>query len=419
MISMEEIKPRKILRKIIRFLKDKEILAIHGSRQVGKTSLLHYIIKHYLLKETPEKNIFYFDLEDFALLELCNKGVDEVIRYIKGKGADLDKKIYLLIDEVQYLNNPSSFLKLFFDRYKGKVKLIVSGSSSFLIKKKFKDSLAGRVIDFELFTLDFEEFLYFKNLNYRLEEVSNALYKELLPLYEEYVLYGGYPAIVLEEDVEKKEIKLKQIINTYIKRDIRDIANIKHIDKFNGLLKILASQAGELLNISELSNTVNLAKKTVEDYLFILESTYIIKLVRPFHKNIRSELTKMPKIFFEDTGILNIFVNKTFSKVLSGQLLESSIYSIFRKNIEPENIYFWRTNKGQEIDFVIDLPEKGLIPLEVKLNCLKKAKASLKHFKMKYSLKNAFVCCLYEGEKRKKDDIKVILPWEIYGNILS
>ena len=154
-----ELKYRKLIGRIIKFLDDNEIIAVHGSRQVGKTSLLHYLIDNYLKGNVSTSNIFYLDLEDFVLLDLCNSGPDKVMEYIKSKNADLSSRVYLLIDEIQYLKNPSSFLKLFYDRYKSNVKLIVSGSSSFLIKKKFRDSLVGRILDFELFTLDFEEFL--------------------------------------------------------------------------------------------------------------------------------------------------------------------------------------------------------------------------------------------------------------------
>lgn len=412
---IEELKHRKILDRVSKFLDDKEIIAIHGSRQVGKTSLLHYIMDNHLKKEIPLSNIFYFDLEDFAFLDLCNQGPGEVVKYIKGKGANSSQKVYLLIDEIQYLENPSSFLKLFHDHYKYHIKLIVSGSSSFLIKKKFKDSLVGRVIDFELFTLDFEEFLYFKGLKYNLSSSSDALCKELVSLYEDYIIYGGYPAIVLEDDTEKKEMKLKQIINTYVKRDIRDIASIRNINKFNSLLRILASQSTNLLNIAEVSNTLGISKKTVEEYISILESTYIIKTICPFHKNIRSELTKMPKIFFEDTGMLNILVNKSFSTTITGQMLETSVYSILRKNMDIENIYFWRTNKAQEVDFILNFPKKKkIVPLEIKLNPSKKYFTNLKYFQEKYFMEEGFLCCLYRRIEKPAKNIKTIYPWQIY-----
>ena len=415
---MEKLRRRKLLNKILKFIEDKEIIVIHGARQVGKTSLLHYLIENHLKPNIQPENIFYFDLEDLRLLELCNKSCEEVMAYLEAKGADFNKRIFLIIDEIQYLNNPSSFLKIFFDRYHEKVKLIVSGSSSFLIKKKFKDSLTGRTVDFELFPLDFEEFLEFKDLKYNLEmEPPEPIREELIKLYTEFVIYGGYPAIVLEKDVEKKEIKLKQIINTYVKKDIRDLAQIREIDKFNNLLQILASQVGNLLNIFELSNTVGLAKKTIEEYIFLLENTYIIRRVKPFHKNIRSELTKMPKIFFEDTGLANILANKTFLPKLEGGFLENSVYSQLRKNLGCDYIYFWRTNIKQEIDFIVEIVGKDtsdkFVAIEVKNIFLNKYTRSLRYFLKYYPKTEGYFCYLQKKENPKHKDIRLLYPWQL------
>ena len=156
-------------------------------------------------------------------------------------------------------------------------------------------------------------------------------------------LYGFYPQIVLTENIKFKETYLNNIIDKYIFKDIKDLAKIKHIDKFNKLLRFLASQAGQLINTNELSDTLNIARQTIEDYLFILENTYIIKLVRPFYKNIRKELTKMPKIYFEDLGILNILKNKKLSKNFDGSIFENSVYSCLRRKFNIKDIYFWRT----------------------------------------------------------------------------
>jgi len=415
---MEKLRRRKLLNKILKFIEDKEIIVIHGARQVGKTSLLHYLIENHLKPNIQPENIFYSDLEDLRLLELCNKSCEEVMAYLEAKGADFNKRIFLIIDEIQYLNNPSSFLKIFFDRYHEKVKLIVSGSSSFLIKKKFKDSLTGRTVDFELFPLDFEEFLEFKDLKYNLEmEPPEPIREELIKLYTEFVIYGGYPAIVLEKDVEKKEIKLKQIINTYVKKDIRDLAQIREIDKFNNLLQIFASQVGNLLNIFELSNTVGLAKKTIEEYIFLLENTYIIRRVKPFHKNIRSELTKMPKIFFEDTGLANILANKTFLPKLEGGFLENSVYSQLRKNLGCDYIYFWRTNIKQEIDFIVEIVGKDtsdkFVAIEVKNIFLNKYTRSLRYFLKYYPKTEGYFCYLQKKENPKYKNIRLLYPWQL------
>ncbi|MFH1505200.1 MAG: ATP-binding protein [Candidatus Omnitrophota bacterium] len=423
---MRQLINRKIIAGIIKFLEDDEIVVLHGARQVGKTSIINYLISRILKGKVKESNLVYLDLEDFNLVDICDNGVDEVVNHLRGINCDFNKKIYLFIDEIQYLKNPSSFLKLFYDRYRGKIKLVVSGSSSFAIKSKFKDSLAGRSIDFEIFTLDFEEFLWFKKEEINLKtKLSKALETRLKKLYEEFALIGGYPAITLEPSIEKKELKLKQIINTYIKKDIGDLANIRNINKFNNLLKILAGQTGQLLNILELSNTLNLAKQTVSDYLFILENTYIIRQIYPFHKNIRSELTKMPKVFLEDTGIANILANKTFARVLSGELFESSIYSNLRKNIGVDNIHFWRTNKGQEIDFIVEnkiflnsliSPAKSkekFLPLEAKLSYSCKAMKNLIYFGEKYKVSNLFCVTLNKQEGNKGcEKVIQLYPWE-------
>jgi len=407
-----KLKNRKIIPQIKKYLNDDEIIVLHGARQVGKTSIINYLISHTFKGKISPDNLVYFDLEDFNLTELLNSGVEKAVEHLKGLGCDFNKKIYLFIDEIQYLENPSSFLKLLHDRYKGKIKLITTGSSSFEIKKKFKNSLAGRTVNFEIFNLDFEEFLWFKEKKINLSEAkSDILQSRLKDLYNEFALMGGYPAIVMEKSREKKEFKLKQIINTYIKKDIRDLADIRNINKFNDLLRLLAVQSGSLLNILELSNSLNLAQQTVEDYLFILENTYIIRRVYPFHRNVRSELTKMPKIFLEDTGIANILANKTFAHVLSGGLFENSVFANLRRNINMENIYFWRTNKGQEVDFIIE--NKKLMPIEVKLQYSDKIIKNLLNFAQKYRVQDLFCVTLCKKKDVKYKNIKQLYPWEL------
>ena len=119
----------------------------------------------------------------------------------------------------------------------------------------------------------------FKEIQIDLKTKSAFHETALKELYKEYILYGGYPKIVLEKRIASKEKYLGQIVNTYLKRDIHDLAEIKQVQKFNRMLKILAERSGNLLNIAEISQTCGLARETVENYLFILENTYIIKLL--------------------------------------------------------------------------------------------------------------------------------------------
>lgn len=389
---MERIYKRKIIKEIEKYLDSKETIVIYGSRQVGKTTLLKYLIKHNL----KEKNTFYFDLEFMDLLALCNQGVEIVYKYLIEKGADEKKKIHLIIDEIQYLDNPTNFIKIMHDHYP-KIKLLVSGSSTFEIKKKFKDSLVGRIICFEMYPLSFEEFLIFKNKKYKLtENNTETINKELIFLAKEYMKYGGYPKIVIEKEEEKKQGMLFQIINTYIKKDIRDIGNIKNLSGFNKLVQILASQSGQLLNVSELSNTLGMNRETIDEYLDLLENTFIIKRITPFHKNLRSELTKNPKVFFLDTGMMHLLWLKEFPKIILGNIFETFVFLELMKT--KQTINFWRTTNKQEIDFIVK--NKQIYAIEAKLNFQKAKRKTLDFFAKKY--KSKVIIVGLEGKKKGK-----------------
>lgn len=373
---------RKVVDGILKYLDSRQAIVVYGARQVGKTCLLKYLMKNYL-----KENAFYFDLEHQNLLNLCNKGDKAVYDYLLQKGADEKKKIYLIIDEIQYLENPSKFIKILHDHYPN-IKLLVSGSSTFEIKKKFKESLVGRTIVFELYPLSFEEFLTFKGKKYKLlKKNSEAINDELVFLAHEFIKFGGYPAIVLEKIEEKKQSFLFQILSTCIKKDIRDIGNIRNISTFNKLVEIIASQSGQLVNVSELANTLDISRETITDYLDLLESTFVIKRITPFHKNLRSELSKNPKVFILDTGLMHLLWLKEFPKIVFGQVFETFVFLELMK--AGKKINFWRTTNKQEIDFI--LSGKKQYAIEAKYGFRNADTKSLKFFKEKYNSKTIIV----------------------------
>jgi len=187
---------RNVMDEILRFLQSDDIIVIHGARQVGKTFILNYLQEHL---NTIGESAFYMDLEDSRFTALLDKGVEEFIAYLREQGHDLEafktsgRKLFVMIDEIQYLANPSSFLKLLADHHRY-LKVIVSGSSSFEMKSKFKDSLVGRTVNFEIYPLSFREFLVFKGIPFTpAEKFTEKKNLELQSLYTEFALYGGYP----------------------------------------------------------------------------------------------------------------------------------------------------------------------------------------------------------------------------------
>ncbi|AKM83259.1 hypothetical protein A2422_00090 [Candidatus Woesebacteria bacterium RIFOXYC1_FULL_31_51] len=386
---------RDIFDKLESFLGTKNIIVLHGARQVGKTHIMYFIEK-FLQKRGEETH--YIDLEDSRFVEILDRGVDSFTAYLKGEG--IKNKVTVFIDEIQYLQDPSSFLKLIVDHHP-EIQLIVSGSSSFNIKSKFSDSLVGRTVNFEIFPLSFSEFLRFKKIN-------TSMTDKLLSLYNEYMAYGGYPKIVLDDDIKHKEIYLQQIIDTYIRKDISDLANVKDTKKFNDLLKVLASFSGQLLKVSELSDICGLALQTINSYLEILEETYIIKLVSPFSTSAKVEIAKTPKIFFYDTGILQMLWFKRLQNGNVGNIFETSVFSELVKKFGIENINYWRNKNMNEIDFILN-KNNEILPIEVKSNFSQFKKSKINSFLEKYKIKDFYVIGLL-GEKNKE---YYKYPWEI------
>lgn len=344
---------RNVTIEAFKYIDNDDILIFIGARQTGKTTILRQIQK-YLEKENS--SVYFLNLEDPDYLSLLNQGPKNLLKLFS---FDLTKKSYVIIDEVQYLDNPSNFLKYFYDEYKGKIKLIVSGSSAFYIDRKFNDSLVGRKKLFYVRTLSFKEFLRFKNEN----DLSNKDFRNLSIhekekislLYHEYMLYGGYPKVVLS-DFDQKIDLLMDIAYSYIKKDIYE-ANIKSDEVFYKLCKILASQIGGLVNTSEIANTLGVSKTAIDNYLYILQKSFHIALVRPFYMNVRKELTKMPKCYYMDMGLRNFFVSSFESfktRKDNGQLLENACFRQLLDSNIYENIKFWRTVQGNEVDFIVN-----------------------------------------------------------------
>ena len=379
---------RSLFNPLTKQVSGEEILLIVGPRQTGKTTLLHQVEESL---KTKGKTCHFLNLEDPDYLKLLNQSPKNLFRLFPFTNNQFN---YLFIDEVQYLDNPSNFLKYFYDEYRKKIKIIASGSSAFYLDKKFKDSLAGRKKIFTLYTLSFPEFLSFKNepelAKKNFSKFSLSEKEKINILYSEYITWGGYPKVVLASPQDKLEV-LRDLAYSYIKKDIFE-ANIRQDEVFYKLLKILSSQIGSLVNSFELSNTLGVSKTAIDNYLYVMQKSFHLSLIKPFHKNIRKELTKMPKAYFLDLGLRNFFKNnfQMFAqRDDKGQLLENAVFRQLVNNYEPHEIKFWRTTERKEIDFVIE--DKNLA-FEVKSGPIPRKTSRLKIFKKTYpQIKLSFI----------------------------
>jgi len=334
-----------------------EILVLTGMRRTGKTTLLRM-----LFETVDSENKLMLDMENLINQKIFSEtDFNNVWNGLKELGLIPEKKAWLFLDEIQAMPAIVPIIKFLYDHYD--VKFILTGSSSFYLKNLFPESLSGRKIVFELFPLDFEEFLIFKgkerefsrDFHSKNSSKSEIRHERTKSDFEEYLHFGGFPGVVLAEDESRKKALLSDIFTSYFEKDIRQMADFKNMTAFRNLLMLLMQRVGSLLDITKLSSEAGISRDTVYSYLAFLEGTYFISLIRPYSKNVDREVSGRRKVFLCDNGFLSLF-----SKVYQGSLLENAVYNNLRKY---GDINYYQRRSGVEIDFI--LPEHSLA-LEVK-----------------------------------------------------
>lgn len=417
---------RELLEEVIPWLKEKKIVLIKGARQVGKTTLLFQIKE---LLEREKKQVIYFSVDQ----ELTNPIFSEpklLLQFLKNE-YDIERKdSYLLLDEFQYLKNAGLFLKVLFDMSKEFLHIIVSGSSSLRLSED-KEFLTGRKIEFILFPFSFLEYLSAKSqFKYefkwniqedfrKIEEFYRIYSDDLKVNFLDYINWGGYPEVVLQSHTEKKKQILKEIINTYIRKDITQFLKVENITGFNNLISLLSSQIASLVNKHELCNTLGLHAKTLDKYLDILEGTFIVSFLKPFYTNIRKEISKMPKVYVNDFGIRRYFLNIEYNNypLIEGKCIENFTYNILKRKFEEENLHFYRTISKSEIDFILERGNR-LIIIETKFTSKGKLSYAIKRFREQYKNVEYTILITKDLIKKEKDMFYIpviILPFVEFG----
>jgi len=358
---------RKIEGTILRYLENREIIALVGPRQCGKTTVMQKIFASL-------ENAVFLSFEDQETLSLFNRNIKEFIKtYVVGHD-------YLFIDEFQYAQNGGKLLKYIYDEHK--IKIIISGSSAIDLTVKAVKFLVGRIFVFEMFPFDFEEYLrakdsgvlklYQKNKFDLVKGEECTLLAEekkaLMLYYKDFAVYGGYPRVVIAKTGEEKKEVLKNIYNTYFLRDVKDVLGLIDDYKLFNLIKALSLQIGQMIQGTELAAVSEFSPLTIKKYLNFLSKTYICDFARPFHKNRRKEIVKNQKVFFFDTGLRNQVLNdfRPFGdRDDAGSLLENIFWTeIIKRGLRPQ---FWRDKNKNEIDFIVEIGDAKTVAIEVKL----------------------------------------------------
>ncbi len=305
-------------------------IIVVGARQVGKTTLIRQILRN--------REYLFFDADDPTTRKLLTNPDTEQIRSILGN----HKTVF--IDEAQRIEGIGLTLKIITDQFPN-VQLFVSGSSSFDLGNRLNEPLTGRKWEYELFPVSWEEFEKKEGFLTSERQIENRL------------LFGFYPD-VLNNPGNEREI-LKNLVSSYLYRDILSFSEIRKPEILDNLLLALALQIGNEVNYNELAQTIGINKITVQKYISILEKGYVIFKLNSFSRNLRNEIKRNRKIYFFDNGIRNMIVgnfNPLKLRSDTGALWENFLVSERLKQNQYKNtfarIYFWRTRQQQEIDLV-------------------------------------------------------------------
>lgn len=307
-------------------------------RRVGKTTALKY-----LFDKVVSENKVLLDLENPLHRKIFEEeNYDAIWQNLLPFGINNKKLAYLFLDEIQNLQGVSSAIKYLYDHYD--VKFFLTGSSSFYLKNLFPESMAGRKVVYEIYPLNYSEFLNFKGVK-RLSQAKNKInYQKLIPYYREYLEFGGFPGVVVEENPERKKMYLSEIFQSYFERDVKNLSDFKEIAKVRDLILLLASRVGSKLDVSKLASEMELNRVTVNNYLNFLEQTFFITLLPRFSRSADVKMSGRKKVYFCDCGMANFL-----GKISEGQLLEQSIFQILR----IENNLTYSDQEGEsEIDFI-------------------------------------------------------------------
>jgi predicted AAA+ superfamily ATPase len=355
------MKKRLLYYRIIPHINHKNALVITGMRQVGKTTLMRQIFE-----EIQAKPKLWFDLDN----PLDQKVFEDIdyknifARLAKMAESPEKERLFVFIDEIQNFPEITKVMKYLIDHFG--VKFVVTGSSNFYLKNLFPESLSGRKFLYDLSPLSFREYLFFRG-KIPLEEAQKTDLEKMLRQnnlfefkkfeldYEDYLKFGGFPEVVITEDIETKQQILKNIFASFFEKDLKILSDHQDIRQLRDFILLLVPRVGSMLDITKLASELGIDRPKVYGFLEFLQGTFFIRLLPKFSKSIDRTVAGGRKVFFSDTGILN-----SIGQVNDAQLFENAVVNQLSAY---GTVSFYNKKNIAEIDAVLD----GKTAFEIKL----------------------------------------------------
>lgn len=401
--------PRQIYASLLQQKDTHKIALLLGPRQVGKTTLLKQLQR--------ELGGLYLDVDLTShYQQIANYPQLINTLQLHGYKPEQSQIFYLFLDEFHRYPELVMTLKNCVDHHPN-LKIYATGSSSLAIKQHVQESLAGRKRTTLIYPLSFREYLLFQDrpdlvkqlVNLETLESENyaALIPDIMGYLNTFMVYGGYPEVVLTPEKERIEV-LASIFDLYLRKDLVDYIQPEKLYSSRLLVQQLAINHGHQANYSQYGSNVHLDTKTIKHYISLLQETFLILTMKPYFSNKNNEISKMPKVYFLDNGVRNYFCNYFASvdtREDAGRLFESFyIGELLKSGEAPENLKYYRSKAGDEVDLILDRVS-AQIPIEIKFKTKLKASDSrpLLKFMEHYQLNQGYLVNL--GLKQQRDKV--------------
>jgi len=388
---------RELFFEINKYIENRQMLLLRGLRRTGKTTLFYQMIES-LLKENPHQHIFYFSFDEIAFD--LKEVLENYQKLILGKPFDqLSQRVYLFLDEIQKVPDWENKIKIYYDLYPS-LKIFLSGSAAVSLQKKGKESLAGRIFDFRLEPLSFEEYLVLKGKDPATIRRNPSLWKrELVALSYQYLKYGMFPELIsLDEEVARKYLS-NNVIDRIIYKDIQEEFRITDLELLKSLISILAKNPGMMVNYKELAKNLGRDERTISNYFEYLEFGLLIRFVFNYRGSPVASARKLKKAYFSAPNLI-FALNDDLSRVLPA-MLENAVC------VHADAHFFYRSS--YEVDFVFPHNNRISKVIEVKSN--RQEIKQLLRFRRQFGSEVQSIVITFE-EEGEEEGISIIPLWK-------